>query len=115
MYELSVALRPQRPYGLGAQDVHLDVHTTPELCEACVRVKCCLTSNKDRTGYKGLGAQDVHLDFHTAPDLCGLCPLFFVVFTALVHAKESETSKQILPHCRPMDSLPSSPPNTDST
>ena len=36
VYEINVALRPQRPYGLlrtgGAQDGHLDFHTAPELC-----------------------------------------------------------------------------------
>ena len=66
----SVALRPQRSYGLlGAQDVHLDFHTAPELCRVCVQ--CCFTSTETVGTIRDVqDAQDVHLLFHTDPDLC---------------------------------------------
>ena len=77
--------------GTGAQDVHLDFHTAPELsvtvddnvelnvlgcrvdilgtnCDQCRSiVQCCFTST-ETVGLLGTGAQDVHLDFHTAPE-----------------------------------------------
>ena len=53
--------------GTGAQDGHLDFHTTPELCVTWL--KCCFTST-ETVGLLGTGAQDGHLDFHTAPELC---------------------------------------------
>ena len=73
-FKFNVALRPQRPYGLGyygrgAQDGHLDFHTAPELCES--PVQCCFTSKETIfKDYQGREAQDGHLDFHTAPELC---------------------------------------------
>ena len=56
--------------GTGAQDVHLDFHTAPELClKGCWLLKCCFTST-ETVGLLRTGSQDVHLDFHTAPELC---------------------------------------------
>ena len=57
--------------GTGAQDVHLDFHTAPELCrgQLIVMIKCCSTST-ETVGLLEAGAQDGHLDFHTAPELC---------------------------------------------
>ena len=52
--------------GTGAQDVHLDFHTAPELC--ILLVECCFTST-ETVGLLGTGAQDGHLDFHAAPEL----------------------------------------------
>ena len=49
--EFSVALRPQRPYGLlgdgesRVQDGHLDVHTLPELCKPQSYRRISLLSN----------------------------------------------------------------------
>ena len=47
----------------GAQDVHLDFHTAPELWYSPSPM--LLYVHGDRTNYKGRGAQDGHLDFHT--------------------------------------------------
>ena len=55
--------------GTGAQEVHLDFHTPPELCEVGWLVECCFTST-ETVGLLGTGSQDSHLDFHTAPVLC---------------------------------------------
>ena len=41
----SVALRPQKAWGLlgtGAQDVHLDFHTAPELCMMLIWERCLI-------------------------------------------------------------------------
>ena len=59
------SLRPRKPEGsLGrtAQDVHLDFHTAPELCEGW-SVECCFTST-ETVGLLGTGAQDGHIDCH---------------------------------------------------
>ena len=49
--------------GTGAQDVHLDFHTAPELCTLLL-VECCFTST-ETVGLLGTAAQDGHLDFHS--------------------------------------------------
>ena len=55
--------------GTGAQDVHLDFHTVPELCVQLLMLKCCCTFTETVCLLR-MGAQDVHFDFHTAPELC---------------------------------------------
>ena len=67
------SLRPRKPEGsLGrtAQDVHLDSHTAPELCETNAEAwfNIALRPRKPE-GSLGRRAQDGHLDSHTAPDL----------------------------------------------
>ena len=34
-------------YGRGAQDVHLDFHTAPDLCQEGVSFQCCFTSTEN--------------------------------------------------------------------
>ena len=58
--------------GTGAQDVHLDFYTAPELCDTTVQ--SCFTST-ETIDLLGTGAQDVHLDFNTGPELCVLTVL----------------------------------------
>ena len=87
----------KRYWGRGAQDVHLDFHTAPELSVSVLLyvhrvctyywgrgaklghldfhtapglfVSVSLYIHRDCTDYWGRGAQDVHLDFHAAPEL----------------------------------------------
>ena len=64
--------------GTGAQDVHLDFHTPPELCCELAVVEVLIYVHRNRRFIRVVH-QDVHLDFHTVPELCpsprpGSCP-----------------------------------------
>ena len=85
--QFSVALRPQRPYGLlgtGAQDVHLDFHTPSVLCSVSA-VQCCFTSTETvRTIRDGSPGRPPRLS-HT------FCTLFCVCSSVLLYVHRDRT------------------------
>ena len=62
----------KRYWGRGAQDIHLDFHTAPELF-----VSVLLHVHRDCRDCQRRGAQDVHLDFHTALKVDLQKPVFY--------------------------------------
>ena len=63
---LSVALRPQKPYGLFGTGRK----GRRGYGGGGIVVECCFTST-ETVGLLGTGSQDGHLDFHTALELWG--------------------------------------------
>ena len=81
------SLRPRKPEGsLGraAQDVHLDSHTAPELCQTSFAFMLLYVHGGEMAPL-GRAAQDVHLDSHTAPELCQTSFAFMLLY---VHGGE---------------------------
>ena len=64
--------------GEPAQGIHLDFHTTTELCWSCSSFSVALRPHYGLLGTGERGPQDVHLDFHTTPELCWSCSSFGV-------------------------------------
>ena len=72
-HSLSVALRPQRPYGLlGTRSPGRPPRPSHSFCalKSWQFSSVLLYVHRDRTDCSGRGAQDGHLHFHTAPELC---------------------------------------------